>query len=228
MKEKDLEGVVYNKLNELHRRLTSLGVKVSGDYKSKLPSVKTTTKNSSYHPKENTIYINPNDKKLEDGIAEESMHFLDYVTQGKVWSDAGGVHKYQYIDEFIGAAGRLIGKTSKDVRLSKKEVREYLDELKKSKENALSFSDKLNVVRSKLEEYKTFEKDMEDVSDFFLDTIIGENPKEELEKEYENNSIFKKHLGEQYEPIKKLIEIPKDKRSDEDKQKLHNLHGYFV
>ena len=220
--------MVYKKIDELYEKLISLGIKVSGDYKSKLPSIKTTTGNSYYNQKENTIYINPSDKKLGDSISEESMHFLHYVTQGNIGSDIGGVHEYQYIDEFIGAAGRLIGKSGKDVRLSKKEVRESLEELRKRKEKALSFSDKLKVVRSKLEQYKIFEKDMENISDFFLDIILGKKSKEELTKEYENNNIFKKYLGEQYEQIKKLIEIPKDQRSDEDKQKLDNLHRYFV
>lgn len=74
MKENELKGLVYKKIDDLHRKLSLLDVKVSGDYKSKLPSVKTTTQNSCYNPKENTTYINPNDKKLEDAIAEESMH----------------------------------------------------------------------------------------------------------------------------------------------------------
>ncbi len=134
MKEEELEGQVYKQIDELYENLDSLGVTVSGDYRSELPSVKTTEGCSNYYPIENTIYINPNDEKLEDIIAEESMHFLDTATKGEVGSNVKTTLKYPYIDEFIGAAGRLFEGTSKDVRLPEKEVRKDLKKIEKETE----------------------------------------------------------------------------------------------
>ncbi len=137
MKEKELEGQVYKQINELYKKLDSFDVVVSRDYRSKLPSVKTTEGCSNYYPIENTIYINPidrNDEELKDDITEESMHFLDSATKGEVGSNVKTTLKYPYIEEFVAAAGRLLKGTSKDVRLPKKEVRKELKKIEKETE----------------------------------------------------------------------------------------------
>ncbi len=212
----ELERQVHEIIGRLYEDLDSFGVKLPEDYGSNLPSVKSTIKDTAtrgyagaYDPSKNIIYVDPNNEELEDSIAEESMHFLDSLTQGEVGRDPGEViNRHEYIKEFVGGAGRLFKGTSKDVTISEKGVRERSEELRKEKEKVLPFSGKLKYVAY--------------IYNFLFDTMTGERPPEELVEEYENNNdFFKKYLGKkEYQQIKKLIEIPKDARSDKYKQKL--------
>ncbi len=196
---------IYKQIDKLYEKLVSLGVAVSGDYRSKLPSVNIVTGSPRYEIKENAMCINPIDKnneELKDDIAEESMHFLDYATQGRIRSDVKTPPEYLYIDEFVGAFGILLEGTSEDGKLRKK----------------------IDGFYPKLEKYETPVKDTEYIYKFLFDTVMNKRPHEKLVEEYENNDIFEKYLRSFYKPIKKLIETPEDERSIEDKKRLINFY----
>ncbi len=240
MIEEELEGQVYKKIGRLYEDLYSLGVNVPENYESNLPSVKSTIENSAtrgyaggYNPVENTIYIK--DKKLgdtiteedlEDTITEEAMHFLDIFSQGRVGSYLGDIYEYEYIYEYVGSAGILLEGINRDVGISERELENNLRIIKEKKEKSY---DELKNIEIEMDKYVTYKIKYEDIRDFLYDAIVKEKEifHKELVEDYENNNIFKKYLKEDYQPIKEIIEVPKDKRSDEDKQKLEDfLHTY--